>query len=71
MKVIMAGDIVDSIVQTVMQALPYSEEAVLRGILEEGLPKRGIVIEATKEELSEQTGNLLYKDVTVTPKGAN
>lgn len=26
--------------------------------------------EATKEELSEQTGNLLYKEVTVTPKGA-
>lgn len=71
MKVIMAGDIIESIVQSVMQALPYSEEAVLRGILEEGLPERGIVIEATKEELSEQTGNLLYRDVTVTPKGAN
>jgi len=70
-KVIMAGDIIESIVQSVMQALPYSEEAVLRGILEEGLPERGIVIEATKEELSEQTGNLLYRDVTVTPKGAN
>jgi len=67
----MAGDIIESIVQSVMQALPYSEEAVLRGILEEGLPERGIVIEATKEELSEQTGNLLYRDVTVTPKGAN
>lgn len=71
MKVIMAGDIVESVVQSVMQALPYSEESVLRGILEEGLPRRGIVIEATKEELSEQTGNLLYKDVTVTSKGAN
>lgn len=67
MKVIMAGDIIESVVQSMTQALPYTEEAVLRGILEEGLPRRGIVIEATKEELSEQTGNLLYKEVAVTP----
>lgn len=70
MTVVMAGDIVESIVTSVAQALPYTEEAVLRGILEGGLPRRGIVIEATKEELSEQTGNLLYKEVTVTPKGS-
>ena len=65
----MAGEIIESIVQSVSQALPYTDEAVLRGILEEGLPERGIIIDATRQELSEQAGNLLYKEVSVTPKG--
>lgn len=68
MKVIMAGDIIESIMQSMTQAVPRTEGAVLRGILEEGLPRRGIVIEATKAELSERTENLLYKDV-VMPNG--
>lgn len=68
MKLIMAGDILEGVVATIMQALPYSEEAVLRGILSEAIPKRGMVIEATKGELSNMEGNLLYKEVEVIAK---
>ena len=48
MQVIMVGDIVDSLVRTITQAIPYIEKEALLGCIKEILPERGIIIEATK-----------------------
>ena len=71
-QAIMMGDISEAIVQTVISALPYAEEVVLRSCVEEVIPKRGIIIEATKEELegNKDLGGILYHDVVVKPKGS-
>ena len=66
MKVIMMGDIADAIAQTVAQALSGVDETVLRAIIREGVPERGIVIEASREEL-QNLPNVLYSDVEVKP----
>lgn len=66
MKVIMMGDIADAIAQTVAQALSGVDETVLGAIIREGMPERGIVIEASREEL-QNLPNVLYSDVEVKP----
>lgn len=70
MQVIMAGNIADSLVHTITQALPYVEKEVLLGCIKEVLPERGIIIEATKEELSSNPNlcNMFYREVEVVPK---
>ena len=70
MQAIMMGNISEAIVQTVVSALPYAEEVILRACVEEVLPKRGIIIEATKEELEDNKdlGGILYHDVEIKPK---
>ena len=69
MKAVMVGDIAESIVSTIVAGIPYAEEAILRTIISEALPSSGIVIEATKDELSEIDGNILYKNVEVVRNG--
>ena len=69
-QAIMMGNISEAIVQNVVSALPYAEEVILRACVEEVLPKRGIIIEATKEELEDNKdlGGILYHDVEIKPK---
>jgi hypothetical protein len=66
----MAGNIADSLVRTITQALPYVDKEVLLGCIKEVLPERGIIIEATKEELSSNPNlcNMFYREVEVVPK---
>lgn len=70
MQVTMIGNIADSLVQTIAQALPYTEEEVLLDCIKEVLPEKGIIIEATKEELSSDPNlcNMLYREVKIVPK---
>lgn len=67
MQAILMGDIADSLTETVCQALPYVEKDILQAIVKEVLPQRGIVIEATKEELegNKALGGLLYHEVEI------
>lgn len=70
MQLVMAGNIADSLAQTIAQAFPYIEKEALLGCIKEVLPERGIIIEATKEELSSNPnlGNLFYREVEIVPK---
>lgn len=69
MKAIMAGDIAEPLVSRIVSELPYVEEPILSAIIQEVLPRRGIVIEAKREELSEMDGNILFKEVDVVRDG--
>lgn len=70
MQLVMAGNIADSLAHTIAQALPYVDKEVLLGCIKEVLPERGIIIEATKEELSGNPNlcNMFYREVEIVPK---
>ena len=70
MQLVMAGNVADSLAHTIAQALPYVDKEVLLGCIKEVLPERGIIIEATKEELSGNPNlcNMFYREVEIVPK---
>lgn len=70
MTAVLMGDISDAIVRAVATAIPYSEEAILRACVEAVVPKRGIIIGASKEELrdNKDLGGILFHDVEVKAK---
>ena len=70
MTAILMGDIADAIFRAVATAIPYSEENVLRACVEAVVPKRGIIIEATKEEIraNKDLGGILFHEGEVRPK---
>ena len=68
MQVISVGDIANNLVRRISLALPYIEEDILKPVVVDAIGCRGIVISATRDELSGIAGNILYKDVEVVPK---
>ena len=72
MQVVLMGDLVARLTETVCQALPYAEKEILHAAVREVLPERGIIIEADKQELqgNEALGGLLYHEVEVKAKEA-
>ena len=70
MRTILMGDIADSLTDTVCQALPYADREILHAMVREVMPERGIVIEATKEELEGNKAlvGLLYNEVEIMRK---
>ena len=68
MQVISMGDIANNLVRRISLALPYIEEDILKPIVVDAIGCRGIVISATRDELSGIAGNILYKEVDVVPK---
>ena len=68
MQVISMGDIANNLVRRISLALPYIEEDILKPVVVDAIGCRGIVISATRDELSGIAGNILYKEVDVVPK---
>ena len=68
MQVISVGEIASSLVRRISLALPYIEEDILKPVVVDAIGCRGIVISATRDELSSIAGNILYKEVNVVPK---
>ena len=73
MKLIEMGNLAETLVKTICNSLDYVEKDVLRGIIKEQIPSVGLVIEATKEELMDNTdlAGCMYREVVVTKKKEN
>lgn len=68
MQVISVGDIANDLVRRISLSMPYIEEDILKPVVVQAIGYRGIVVSATKDELSGIAGNILYKEVEVVPK---
>ena len=71
MQVVLAGNLVSAVVSAIKSSLDYVEEDVLTGIVSEVLPMRGLVIEATKDELKNnyKLNEWMYHDIEISTKG--
>lgn len=70
MQVVLAGNIVSAVVSAIKASVDYVEENVLTGIVSEVLPMRGLVVEATKDELknSDKLNEWMYHDIEINAK---
>lgn len=71
MQAIMIGSIADAVSREIKGSIPYVEENVIKAIVGKILPKHGIIIEATRDELknTEELGSWLYQDIEIKAKG--
>lgn len=70
MQAIMIGSIADAVSREIKESIPYVEENVLKEIVGKILPKHGVIIEATRDELKndEELGSWLYQDIEIKAK---
>ena len=70
MQVIMVGSIMDAVAREIVDSMPYVEENVLKGIIGKVLPKHGIIVEASRDELkdTDELGSWLYQDIEIKVK---
>ena len=70
MKLIEMGNLAEALVKNICDSLDYVERDVLRGIIKKQIPEFGLVIEATKEELMDNTdlAGCMYREVVVAKK---
>ena len=71
MQAIMIGSIADTVSREIKESIPYVEENVLKAIVVKILPKHGVIIEATRDEMknNEELGSWLYQDIEIKAKG--
>ena len=65
MQAIMIGRIADAVSREINDYIPFVHESVLKSIVGKILPKHGVIIEATRDELKndEERGAWLYQTV--------
>lgn len=70
MQVVLAGNLVSAVVSAIKSSIDYVEEDVLTGIVGEVLPVRGLVVEATKDELknNDKLQEWMYHDIEIKAK---
>ena len=70
MQEIMMGNIADAVCMEIEKSIPYLELNILKGVIGQILPKHGIVVQASRDELknSEELGNWLYHDIEIKAK---
>lgn len=71
MQAIMMGNIADVVCMEIEKSIPYLELNILKGVVGQILPKHGIVIQSSVDELrdNEGLGKCLYHDVEIKVKG--
>ena len=67
MTAIMMGNIAEAIVRSVATAVPRANVSALRASVDAVIPRTGIIIDATGEELRE-LGGILFNEVIVQKK---
>ena len=68
MKPIMVGNILDAITTHIVKSLGRAvDEKVIKRLVEDVIPESGVILEASKEELSNDRsiGTMLYQDVVI------
>lgn len=70
MQAIMIGNILDAVCTEIEKSIPYLEQNVLRGIVGQFLPRNGIVVQASRDELknNDELGIWLYHDIEIKAK---
>ena len=70
MQAIMMGNIADVVCMEIEKSIPYLEQNVLRGIVGQFLPRNGIVVQASRDELknNDELGIWLYHDIEIKAK---
>jgi len=70
MQAIMIGNIFDAVCTEIEKSIPYLEQNVLRGIVGQLLPRNGIVVQASRDELknNDELGTWLYHDIEINAK---
>lgn len=70
MQAIMIGNILDVVCTEIEKSIPYLEQNVLRGIVGQFLPRNGIVVQTSRDELknNDELGTWLYHDIEIKAK---
>ena len=70
MQAIMMGNIADAVCMEIEKSIPYLELNILKGVIGQILPKHGIVVQTSRDELknSDELGNWLYHDIEIKAK---
>lgn len=70
MQVIMVGSIADAVSREIKESIPYVEENILKAVVGQILPKHGLIVQASRDELknTEELGTWLYHDIDIKEK---
>ena len=66
--VVEMGNLAESLSRHIADSLPYVEREVVAGVIAVKVPEVGIMVRSSREEIQSIAGNILYKDVIITPK---
>lgn len=70
MQAIMIGNVLDAVCTEIEKSISYLEHNVLRGVVGQFLPRNGIVVQASRDELknNDELGTWLYHDIEIKAK---